>query len=113
LGVIEQALAVPMKQFDRPLLGFLTRPEMEAIPGAPDTATWAGQRDHTLFTMLYNTGARRTGLGDDRSAGQKPDPRHLAGDPPHGQRPQAAHCAAVEIDRLGDASLEATPRRDR
>jgi len=58
LGVIEQALAVPMKRFDRPMLGFLTRPEMQAIIDAPDTATWAGQRDHALFMMLYNTGAR-------------------------------------------------------
>jgi site-specific recombinase XerD len=58
LGVIEQALAVPMKRFDRPMLGFLTRPEMQAILDAPDTATWAGQRDHALFTLFYNTGAR-------------------------------------------------------
>jgi len=36
LGVIEQALAVPMKKFDRPMLGFLTRPEMQAVLDAPD-----------------------------------------------------------------------------
>lgn len=58
LGVIEQTLAVPMKRFDRPMLGFLTRQETQAILNAPDTATWAGQRDHALFTMFYNTGAR-------------------------------------------------------
>ena len=58
LGVIERALAVPMKRFDRPMLGFLARQEVQAILDAPDTATWAGQRDHALFTMLYNTGAR-------------------------------------------------------
>jgi integrase/recombinase XerD len=58
LGVIEQVLTVPTKRFDRPMLGFLTRPEMQAILDAPDTATWAGQRDQALFTMLYNTGAR-------------------------------------------------------
>jgi site-specific recombinase XerD len=66
LGVIEQALAVPMKRFDRPMLGFLTRPEMQAILDAPDTATWAGQRDHALFTMLYNTGARVSEIIDLR-----------------------------------------------
>jgi hypothetical protein len=38
----ELALAVPMKRFDRPMLGFLTRQEMQAILDAPDTATWAG-----------------------------------------------------------------------
>jgi site-specific recombinase XerD len=58
LGVIERALAVPMKRFDRPMLGFLARQEVQAILDASDTATWAGQRDHALFTMLYNTGAR-------------------------------------------------------
>lgn len=58
LGTIEQTLAVPMKRFDRPVLGFLSRSEMQAILNAPDVATWAGQRDHALFTMFYNTGAR-------------------------------------------------------
>ena len=66
LGIIEQALAVPIKQFDRPMLGFLTRQEMQAILDAPDTATWAGQRDHALFTMLYNTGARVSEIIDLR-----------------------------------------------
>lgn len=66
LGVIEQALAVPMKRFDRPMLGFLARQEMQAILDAPDTATRAGQRDHALFTMLYNTGARVSEIIDLR-----------------------------------------------
>ena len=58
LAVIEQALAVPMKRFERPLLGFLTRPEMQAILDAPDPQTWTGQRDRAFFNVLYNTGAR-------------------------------------------------------
>jgi site-specific recombinase XerD len=66
LGVIEQTLAVPMKRFDRPMLGFLSRQEMQAILDAPDTSTWAGQRDHALFTMLYNTGARVSEIIDLR-----------------------------------------------
>jgi integrase/recombinase XerD len=66
LGVIEQVLAVPMKRFDRPMLGFLTRQEMQAILDAPDTGTWAGQRDHALFTILYNTGARISEIIDLR-----------------------------------------------
>jgi site-specific recombinase XerD len=66
LGIIEQALAVPMKRFDRPMLGFLTREEMQAILDAPDMTTWAGQRDHALFTMLYNTGARVSEIIDLR-----------------------------------------------
>ena len=58
LPVIEQVLAIPMKRFDRPVLGFLSREEMRAILGAPDTRTWAGERDRALFSVMYNTGAR-------------------------------------------------------
>ena len=58
LAVIEQALSVPMKRFDRPLLGFLSREEMRAILAAPAQDTWVGQRDRALFSLLYNTGAR-------------------------------------------------------
>ena len=54
---IERALAVPMKRFERPMLGFLTRPEMMAVLGQPGES-WSSQRDHLLLAMLYNTGAR-------------------------------------------------------
>ena len=54
---IERALAVPMKRFERPMLGFLTRPEMLAVLGQPG-GDWSSQRDHLLLAMLYNTGAR-------------------------------------------------------
>lgn len=47
-----------MKRFDRPVLGFLSREEMQAILDAPDARTWAGERDRALFSMMYNTGAR-------------------------------------------------------
>ncbi len=57
LHVVEQALAVPMKRFEQPMLGFLTRHEIEAVIGQPG-AVWSSQRDHLLLTMLYNTGAR-------------------------------------------------------
>lgn len=58
LPIIERALAVPQKRFDRPMLGFLSRDEMQAILAAPDARTWVGQRDQVLFIVLYNTGAR-------------------------------------------------------
>ncbi|MGF6505509.1 tyrosine-type recombinase/integrase [Paraburkholderia sp. 32] len=57
LHVVERALAVPMKRFERPMLGFLTREEMAAVLGQPGP-TWSSQRDHLLMAMLYNTGAR-------------------------------------------------------
>lgn len=58
LASIEQALAIPMKRFERPTIGFLTRSEIQAIIDAPDCATWSGQRDQALFTLMYNTGGR-------------------------------------------------------
>ncbi|WP_261334276.1 tyrosine-type recombinase/integrase [Rhizobium leguminosarum] len=58
LAVIERSLAIPQKRTDKPVLGYLTRPEVEAIIGAPDCGTWAGRRDRALFAFLYNTGAR-------------------------------------------------------
>ncbi len=55
---IQRALAIPMKRYDKPLLGFLTRPEMQAILDAADCNTWSGHRDRIMFTTLYNTGGR-------------------------------------------------------
>jgi site-specific recombinase XerD len=50
-------MAVPMKRFERPMLGYLTRPEMLAVIGQPGES-WTSQRDHLLLVMLYNTGGR-------------------------------------------------------
>lgn len=58
LSVIQQALAIPLKRSERPLLGFLSRPEMEAILEAPSLETWSGRRDRVMLTTFYNTGAR-------------------------------------------------------
>ena len=58
LPVIQRVLAIPMKRFDRPLLGFLSRDEVQAILDAPDTTTWCGHRDRVMFSMFYNTGGR-------------------------------------------------------
>lgn len=58
LAPVQRVLAIPMKRFERPLVGFLSREEMEAILAAPDAATWTGQRDRLLILLLYNTGAR-------------------------------------------------------
>jgi site-specific recombinase XerD len=67
LHAVERALAVPMKRFERPMLGFLTREEMMAVLGQPGS-TWTSQRDHLLLAMLYNTGARVSEIIDVRVA---------------------------------------------
>ena len=58
LPVVQRVLAVPMKRFDRPVLGFMSRDEVSAVIAAPDLSTWSGRRDNALFSALYNTGAR-------------------------------------------------------
>jgi len=55
---IQRVLAIPMKRFDKPLLGFLSTSEIQAILDAPPTDRWSGQRDRIMFATLYNTGAR-------------------------------------------------------
>ena len=57
LHIIEQALSVPMKRFERPMLGFLSREEMLAVIGKPDVG-WVSQRDCLLLALMNNTGAR-------------------------------------------------------
>ena len=58
LPVIQRVLAIPMKRFDKPLLGFLSSTEMQAILDALDGTTWCGHRDRVMFTVFYNTGGR-------------------------------------------------------
>lgn len=57
LQVIERALGVPVKRFERPMFGYLTRDEVLAVIGEPGDS-WLSQRDHALFLLMYNTGAR-------------------------------------------------------
>ena len=57
LHVIERALGVPMKRFERPMLKFLSPEQMQAVIGEPGDS-WLSRRDHLLLGLLYNTGAR-------------------------------------------------------
>jgi integrase/recombinase XerD len=58
LPLAQRVLAIPQKRYDRPLLCYLTRAEVEAVLAAPARADWSGRRDRALFTVMYNTGAR-------------------------------------------------------
>ena len=57
LHIVERAMGVPVKRFERPMFGYLTRDEMLAVIGEPGDS-WLSQRDHALFLLMYNTGAR-------------------------------------------------------
>jgi site-specific recombinase XerD len=58
LPIAQRVLAISTKRFDRPVVEFLSRQEVEALLKAPDRSTWSGQRDAVMFAVFYNTGAR-------------------------------------------------------
>jgi site-specific recombinase XerD len=57
-GSTQRVLAMPSKRYDRKLVGFLSRPEMDAILAAPDRTSWAGRRDFILLLVAIQTGLR-------------------------------------------------------
>lgn len=58
LSTVQKISAIPMKRFERPIIGYLYSDEIEAVIKTPNPNTWSGRRDRTLFATLYNTGAR-------------------------------------------------------
>lgn len=67
--LIARVLSIPQKRFERGIVEFLTKEEVEAILAVPDCGTWIGSRDHALLTLAVQTGLRvgeLTGLrGED------------------------------------------------
>ena len=57
-ALIQQVLAIPTKRSNKRPVGFLTRPEVEALLAAPDVVTWAGRRDKALLHLAVQTGLR-------------------------------------------------------
>jgi integrase/recombinase XerD len=65
-GLIQHVLAMPSKRYEKKLIGFLTRPEIDFVLAAPDLSTWGGRRDRTFLLVAVQTGLRvseMTGLG--------------------------------------------------
>lgn len=58
LAVASRVLAIPVKRTERKLVGYLQRPEIDALLAAADRTNWDGRRDHALLLTLYNSGAR-------------------------------------------------------
>ncbi|MGJ5728506.1 site-specific integrase [Pseudomonas aeruginosa] len=59
---IARVLAIPAKKFDRALVAFLSRAEVDALLAAPDQHTWSGRRDHALMLLAVQTGLRLSEL---------------------------------------------------
>jgi len=77
VALAQSVLAIPMKRFDRPLLGYLSRLELEALLAATDATTSSGRRDHLLLSLLYNTGARASEILALRRQHVRPGPTAL------------------------------------
>ena len=69
---IQRILAIPGKRCVKLLVGFLDRPEIDALLAAPDQRTWYGRRDHLLLLLAVQTGLRLSEL-----TGLRPQDLHL------------------------------------
>jgi site-specific recombinase XerD len=68
---IQRVLAIPTKRYDKQLVQFLTRTEIDALLDAPDKTTWLGRRDYGLLLLAIQTGLRLSELtGLDRDSVQ-------------------------------------------
>jgi len=56
--IIQRVLAIPNQRQRRTLVGFLTRPEIEALLAAPDRTKWLGRRDYAFLLTAVQTGLR-------------------------------------------------------
>jgi site-specific recombinase XerD len=56
--LIQRVLAIPHKRFDRAIVCFLAREEVEALLAAPGHDTRTGRRDHALLHVAVQTGLR-------------------------------------------------------
>jgi integrase/recombinase XerD len=56
--LIQRVLPIPNQRQPRALVGFLTRPEIEALLAAPDRTQWLGRRDHAFLITAVQTGLR-------------------------------------------------------
>ena len=50
--------SIPMKRSAQPLVGYLTRPEIQALLAVPDTRTGAGLRDQAMLHLAFAAGLR-------------------------------------------------------
>ena len=61
-AVIQRALAIPPKRFDRTIITYLSEGETDALLAAPDQSTRTGRRDHALLATAVQTGLRASEL---------------------------------------------------
>jgi site-specific recombinase XerD len=57
-GLIQRVLAIPPKRFEKPVVSFLSAPEIDALIDAPDRSRWEGRRDRAMLLVGVQTGLR-------------------------------------------------------
>ena len=57
-ALIQRVLAIPYKRLSRPLVGYLTREEIDAILSSVDQSTNLGRRNHAILLLAVQTGLR-------------------------------------------------------
>jgi integrase/recombinase XerD len=73
---LPRILGIPFKRHVQRLVGFLTGPEVQTLLAATGD-TWTGRRNHLLFLLLYNTGARISEILALRVKDISPQERHI------------------------------------
>ena len=58
IELIQQVLAIPSKRYEKKVVTFLNRDEIDSLLEAPDRKTWIGRRDHALLMVMIQTGIR-------------------------------------------------------
>ena len=59
---IQRVLAIPSKRCTHTQIGYLNRPEVDALLAAPDKSTWAGRRDYAWILLAVQSGLRLSEL---------------------------------------------------
>lgn len=54
----QKILAIPSKRYEKRVIDFLERNEIDALLAVPDMSTWFGRRDRTLLLLMLQTGLR-------------------------------------------------------
>lgn len=61
---LHKIFSIPSKKHPKPMVPYLTGPEMQILLEQPDSSTYEGFRDMVLLSVLYDTGARVQELAD-------------------------------------------------
>ena len=54
----QRVLAMPPKRYEKRMIDYLNRDEIEALLAAPDLTSWYGRRDRALLLLALQTGLR-------------------------------------------------------